>query len=87
MVDVSALILAALVIIVILYFRPSTVTDIAHSLGRAASEFHRGQGDSDPSQAPSADLKKVAQELGISVEGKSAQQLTDQIVAKSQRGK
>lgn len=87
MVDVSALILAALIIVVILYFRPSTVTDIAHSLGRAASEFRRGQGETEPPQAPSDDLKRVAQELGISVEGKSAQQLTEQIVAKSQRGK
>ncbi len=87
MVDVSALILAALIIIVILYFRPSTVTDIAHSLGRAASEFRRGQVENEPPQAPSDDLKRVAQELGISVEGKSAQQLTEQIVAKSERGK
>lgn len=86
MVDVTALILGALVVVVILYFRPSTVTDVAHSLGRAASEFRRGQSESESPQVPSDDLKRVARELGISVEGKSAQQLTEQIVAKSQRG-
>ncbi len=87
MVDVSALALGALVVVIILFFRPSTVTDIAHSLGKAASEFRRGQNETEPAQAPSEDLKRVAQELGINVEGKSAQQLTEMIVAKTQRGK
>jgi Sec-independent protein translocase protein TatA len=87
MVDVSALALGALVIVVLIYLRPKTVTDVAHSLGKAASEFRRGQSENESTQPPSEDLKRVAQELGISVEGKSAQQLTDMIVAKTQRGK
>lgn len=87
MVDVSALALGALVIVILLYFRPSTVTDVAHALGKAASEFRRGQNENEPPQPPSEDLKRVARELGINVDGKSAQQLTELIVAKTQRGK
>lgn len=68
-----------LVLILVLLLRPSTVTDVARSLGRAASEFRGGQKSSFGRQPPSDELKQVALSLGISVEGKSAEQLSDEI--------
>lgn len=67
-------------VILFIFFRPSTITDVARSTGRAVAEFRHAfrQGADNPSE----DLKQLAGTLGIAVEGKSAQQLSDEIVAK-----
>jgi Sec-independent protein translocase protein TatA len=72
------IIIAAIVLFI--FFRPSTITDVARSTGRAVAEFRGAfrQGADNPSE----DLKQLAGSLGIATEGKSAQQLSDEIVAK-----
>ncbi len=67
-------------VILFIFFRPSTITDAARATGRAVAEFRRafGQGADNPSE----DLKQLARSLGIATEGKSAQELSDEIVAK-----
>lgn len=71
------------VFILIIFLRPSTITEAARSTGRAVAEWRRTiRGDH---EEPSDDLKQLAQKLGISVEGKSAQQLESEIASKAQR--
>ena len=68
-------------VVLLIFLRPSTVTDAARSTGRAVAEFRRAfRGDS---EKPSQDLKQLARTLGLDTEGKSAQQLSDEIVARA----
>jgi sec-independent protein translocase protein TatA len=80
------------VVAVILIWGPSKIPELAKSLGRARKEFDdasRGliQPSSTPSESsPSPDsLVETAHKLGINTEGKTRQQISDEIVRNAQK--
>jgi len=86
-------------IIVILLFGANKIPELARSLGKATGEFKKGKHDieaelsdigkpikEDISQeTASSKIKKLAQDLGIVTEGKSEEQLLDEIQKKSKK--
>ncbi|HVP23278.1 MAG TPA: twin-arginine translocase TatA/TatE family subunit [Conexivisphaerales archaeon] len=87
--------LIVIVIIVVLIFGAGKIPDLARSLGRAQGEFQKGKVESDlevqkmkeaagQSTAQPSDhdrLLKAAKELGISTEGKTDDQIREEIKA------
>ena len=77
------LILGAVVLIVIM-FRPHAITDLARSLGRTVNEFKNGRRGSEPIEEGEL-LVDTAERLGIKPEGKSANEISEEILAKAAR--
>ena len=80
------------VIAVILIWGPSKIPELAKSLGRARKEFDdasRGlvQQVSTPSASPPTpdSLVETAHRLGINTEGKTRQEISDEIVRHAQK--
>ncbi len=83
--------LIVIVIVVVLLFGASRLPQVARSLGRAGGEFQKGKLEADQevqrmkeqagSSAPSEHEKllKAAHELGISTEGKTDEQIRDEV--------
>jgi sec-independent protein translocase protein TatA len=86
-------------IVVILLFGANKIPELARSLGKATGEFKKGKDDIEaelsdigkPGKAvksqenTSSKIKKMAQDLGIATEGKSDEQLLDEIQRKSKK--
>lgn len=84
-------------IVVILLFGASKIPELARSLGKATGEFKKGKSDLEaeltdigkpakagkPHENASSKIKKMAQDIGIATEGKSDEQLLDEIQKKS----
>jgi sec-independent protein translocase protein TatA len=75
------------ILIVVLIWGPQKIPEVARSLGRARREFEEAsRGISDPSRslrmrdAPSDSLIEIAQKLGIATQGKTKQEISDEIV-------
>ena len=80
-----------LVVVVVLIFGASKIPKLANSLGRASGEFTKGKRESELEAARvgapeltneeegRAKLIRAAKELGISTEGKSNEQLREEI--------
>ena len=83
-------IIIAVVVLVILLWGPQKIPDLARSIGRARREFDEGSKGAASGQtttgAPdkTADqvLIETARKLGIYTEGKSREQISQEIVAK-----
>jgi sec-independent protein translocase protein TatA len=80
-------IVAVGVLVVVLIWGPQKIPDLARSLGRARREFEEAsRGISEPSSRGRADgttqepLVEVAQRLGINTQGKTRQEISDEIV-------
>jgi sec-independent protein translocase protein TatA len=82
------------VVAVILIWGPSKIPELAKSLGRARKEFDDAskglmQPVSTPSASPSAptpdSLVETAHRLGINTEGKTRQEISDEIVRNAQK--
>jgi sec-independent protein translocase protein TatA len=80
-------IVAVGVLIVVLIWGPQKIPDLARSLGRARREFEQAsRGMSDPINAGRTEttaqepLVEVAQKLGINTQGKTRQEISDEIV-------
>lgn len=80
-------IVAVGVLIVVLIWGPQKIPDLARSLGRARREFDQAsKGLSEPNTnlradtAPQEPLVDVAKRLGISTQGKTRQEISDEIV-------
>jgi sec-independent protein translocase protein TatA len=82
------------VVAVILIWGPSKIPELAKSIGRARKEFDdasRGvmQPLSTPTASPSAStpdsLVDTAQKLGINTEGKTRQEISDEIVRNAKK--
>lgn len=83
-------------VIVILIFGASKIPELARSLGKATGEFKKGKQEAEieikdiersikegkPSEDRATKLKKMAKDLGIQTEGKTDEQLLDEIQKK-----
>ncbi len=87
--------LILILIVVLLLFGANKLPEIARSLGKATGEFKKGKqeienelneivkpGNEIRSPEQSSKIKKMAQDLGIATEGKSDEQLLDEIQKK-----
>lgn len=80
------------VVAVILIWGPSKIPELAKSIGRARKEFDDAskgiitQVSSPSSSSPSPDsLVDTAHKLGINTEGKTRQEISDEIVRRAQK--
>ncbi|NJD54309.1 MAG: twin-arginine translocase TatA/TatE family subunit [Candidatus Methanoperedens sp.] len=88
--------IALIVLIVIVLFGASKIPELARSLGKATGEFKKGKNEienelsdigkpgkeSKPSENSPSKIKTIAKDLGIAIEGKSDEQLLDEIQKK-----
>jgi len=84
-----------IVVAIIVLFGASKIPDLARSLGKATGEFKKGQKEIEreltdveksiketPDEDKSSKIKQVARDLGISIEGKTDEQLLEEIQKK-----
>lgn len=96
--DALEIIIIGVILLVIFLWGPAKIPELARALGRAKKEFDTASkevGDtfsvtSQPAtQAPSKSgdqiLMETAQQLGISTEGKTREQISQEIVAKGKK--
>ena len=83
-------------IVIIVLFGASKIPELARSLGKATGEFKKGKNEIEnelsdiskpspqtkPAEIPSSKIKTMAHDLGIATEGKSDDQLLDEIQKK-----
>ncbi|MFZ3168831.1 MAG: twin-arginine translocase TatA/TatE family subunit [Candidatus Methanoperedens sp.] len=88
--------IALIVVVVIVLFGASKIPELARSLGKATGEFKKGKNEienelsdinkpgneSKPAEISSSKIKTMAKDLGIATEGKSDEQLLDEIQKK-----
>jgi sec-independent protein translocase protein TatA len=88
-----------IVIVVILLFGANKIPELARSLGKATGEFKKGKQEIEAElsdtgkpvkekksqENTSSKIKRMAQDLGIVTEGKSDEQLLDEIQKKSKK--
>ncbi len=85
--DVLGVIALGLVGLWVLTRGPNNAASIPKSLGKAAADFQQayreGLSSSASRQAPSSDLLiETARKIGISIEGKTREQISEEIVGK-----
>lgn len=69
-------------IIVILLFRPKSVTELARSLGQVVAEYRKSRQDTQQGEGKEELLAETAEKLGIRTEGKTPSQIREEILAK-----
>jgi sec-independent protein translocase protein TatA len=88
--------IALIVVAIVLLFGVGKIPEVAHSFGKAAGEFKKGQAEAElelkdieksikerkSPEDKSSKIRKMAISLGISVEGRSDEQLLDEIEKK-----
>ena len=86
-------------IIVILLFGANKIPELARSLGKAAGEFKKGKSDIEaelsdigkpakvgkPQENTSSKIRKMAQDSGIATEGKTDEELLEEIQKKTKK--
>lgn len=85
------LIVIAVIIVAILLWGPKKLPELAKSIGLAKKEFEKAQKEAQtftnqamtPPESAEDVLIKTAKELGISTEGKTKDQISQEIVQKS----
>ncbi len=95
--DPLELIVIAVIVVVVLMWGPKKYPELARSLGQARKEFSTAQIEAQSSTGqlgqvgqagqpgiPRDDLIDTARKLGISTEGKTRQQISDEIVKRVQ---
>ena len=88
--DPTQLIVILAVVVVILIWGPSKIPELARAVGRARREFDDAskgilQPSSNPSQLTDSDpLLETARKLGIATQGKTRDQISDDIVRAAQ---
>lgn len=87
--DPLQLILILGVVAVLLIWGPKKIPELARSLGRARKDFHDASREptlgSETGPVTGDELIATANKLGISTQGKSRQQISDEIVRLAQR--
>lgn len=85
-----------IVLVIIVLFGASKIPELARSLGKATGEFKKGKNEIEnelseigkpitenkPAENSSSRIKTMAKDLGIETEGKSDEQLLDEIQKK-----
>ncbi|MBU3965990.1 MAG: twin-arginine translocase TatA/TatE family subunit [Euryarchaeota archaeon] len=84
-----------IVVAIIILFGASKIPELARSLGKATGEFKKGKQEIEreltdveksiketPEETKSSKVKQMARDLGISTEGKTEEQLLDEIQKK-----
>lgn len=85
--------LIILIIVAILIWGPKKIPDLARALGQARGEFEKASRDytrlPEREPEPTSDdmLIETARKLGISTEGKTKEQISQEIVEKAKAGK
>ncbi len=87
--------IALVVVVIIVLFGASKIPELARSLGKATGEFKKGQKEIErelteveksiketPAENKSSKIKQMARDLGISTEGKTEEQLLEEIQKK-----
>ncbi len=78
----------AIVLIVFVMWGPKKIPELARSLGIARKEFQKGtvEGETNPQVQQSADdsMVGIARKLGINTEGKTAEQISQEIIKHSE---
>ena len=88
--------IALIVVVIIVLFGASKIPELARSLGKATGEFKKGKTEIEnelsdigkpgrerkPAEISSSKIKTMAKDLGIATEGKSDEQLLDEIQKK-----
>ncbi len=79
--------LILILIVILFFFGPSKLPELARSLGKAAGEFKRAQMETEhdlnrfnkPSDDKDTKIHKLAIEMGIDVKDKTSEQLVEEI--------
>jgi len=87
--------IALIVVIIIVLFGAAKIPELARSLGKATGEFKKGQKEIEreltdveksiketPAENRPSKIRQMARDLGISTEGKTDEQLLDEIQKK-----
>jgi sec-independent protein translocase protein TatA len=87
--------IALVVVVIIVLFGAAKIPELARSLGKATGEFKRGQKEIEleladveksareaPGEDKSSKIKQMARDLGISTEGRTDEQLIEEIQKK-----
>ncbi|MDP2841759.1 MAG: twin-arginine translocase TatA/TatE family subunit [Candidatus Methanoperedens sp.] len=87
--------IALVVVVIIILFGAAKIPELARSLGKATGEFKKGQKEIEreltdieksvkesPGEDKSSKIKQMACDLGISTEGKTDEQLLEEIQKK-----
>ena len=74
------------VIVLSFLFRPRLVTDFARSMGQVVAEFRKGRKVPGSTSGDDELLIKTARRLGISTQGKSSNQIREELLTKADRG-
>jgi len=80
------LIIIAGLVLVVVFLGPKKIPELARSLGLAKKELQNaasGTGAQPTEQASADNLMEAARKLGISTEGKTAEQISAEIVRKT----
>ncbi len=93
--DATELLVIAVIAVVIFLWGPQKIPELARGLGRAKREFDMASKEitagATTSPAPTAALSgdelliRTARQLGISTEGKTREQISEEIVAKGSK--
>lgn len=91
----GAMEIGLIVVAIIILFGASKIPELARSLGKATGEFKKGKQEIEreltdveksikeaPDETKSSKVKQMARDLGISIEGKTEEQLLDEIQKK-----
>ena len=74
------------IIVLAFLFRPRIVTDFARSMGQVVAEFRKGREVPGSTRGDDELLIKTARMLGISTQGKSCNQIREEILTRADRG-
>ncbi len=87
--------IALVIVVIIILFGAAKIPELARSLGKATGEFKKGQKEIErelteaersiketPVENKSSKIKQMASDLGISTEGKTEEQLLEEIQKK-----
>jgi len=66
---------ALIVALLVIFLRPKTMSDIARSFGRVVREYRKAAS----AEKIDADVMKIASALGVSIEGKSEEEVVEEI--------
>ena len=89
--DATELLIIGVIAVVIFLWGPQKIPELARALGRAKREFDTASkevtgavsaGPTAPSRTADEILIQTARQLGISTEGKTREQISEEIIAK-----